>query len=61
MPASADFDPTYAPVVGCALRIDWLFTERGVHHDGVHRTPVGWVLLGVHAVVRRPGALPFAA
>lgn len=21
---------------------------RGVHHDGVHRTPVGWVLLGVH-------------
>jgi catechol 2,3-dioxygenase-like lactoylglutathione lyase family enzyme len=23
-------------------------TERGVHNDGVHRTPVGWVLLGVH-------------
>jgi catechol 2,3-dioxygenase-like lactoylglutathione lyase family enzyme len=25
-----------------------LLTERGVVHDGVHRTPVGWVLLGVH-------------
>lgn len=23
------------------------FTERGDHHDGVVRTPVGWVLLGV--------------
>jgi catechol 2,3-dioxygenase-like lactoylglutathione lyase family enzyme len=23
------------------------FTERGDHHDGVLRTPVGWVLLGV--------------
>lgn len=24
------------------------FTERGDHHDGVQRTPVGWVLLGLH-------------
>jgi hypothetical protein len=23
-------------------------TKRGIAHDGVHRTPVGWVLLGVH-------------
>ena len=24
------------------------FTERGDHHTGVERTPVGWVLLGLH-------------
>ena len=24
------------------------FTERDDAHDGVHRTPVGWVLTGVH-------------
>jgi hypothetical protein len=22
-------------------------TDRGIHHDGVVRTPVGWVLLGI--------------
>ena len=48
--AAAGFDyfaigvPGHDPIEALAAR----FTERGVRHDGVHRTPVGWVLLGVH-------------
>jgi catechol 2,3-dioxygenase-like lactoylglutathione lyase family enzyme len=47
--AAAGFDyfaigvPGYELIDALAARL----TERGVHHDGVHRTPVGWVLLGV--------------
>ena len=48
--AAAGFDyfsigvPGHDPIEALAAHL----TERGVHHDGVHRTPVGWVLLGVH-------------
>ena len=48
--AAAGFDyfsigvPGHDPIDALAARL----TERGVPHDGVHRTPVGWVLLGVH-------------
>ena len=48
--AAAGFDyfsigvPGHDPIEALAAHL----TARGVHHDGVHRTPVGWVLLGVH-------------
>ena len=48
--AAAGFDyfsigvPGHDPIEALATHL----TERGVLHDGVHRTPVGWVLLGVH-------------
>jgi catechol 2,3-dioxygenase-like lactoylglutathione lyase family enzyme len=48
--ASAGFDyfaigvPGQEAIEALAAR----FTEHGDAHDGVHRTPVGWVLLGVH-------------
>jgi catechol 2,3-dioxygenase-like lactoylglutathione lyase family enzyme len=47
--AAAGFDyfsigvPGHAPIEALAAHL----TEKGIHHDGVHRTPVGWVLLGV--------------
>jgi len=48
--AAAGFDyfsigvPGQEPIDALAAH----FTDREVPHDGVHRTPVGWVLLGVH-------------
>jgi catechol 2,3-dioxygenase-like lactoylglutathione lyase family enzyme len=48
--AAAGFDyfaigvPGHAPIEALAAR----FTERGDRHLGVQRTPVGWVLPGVH-------------
>ena len=48
--AAAGFDyfsigvPGHDPIDALAAHL----TEMGVPHDGVHRTPVGWVLLGVH-------------
>ena len=48
--AAAGFDyfaigvPGHDPIEALAAHL----AEKGVHHDGVHRTPVGWVLLGVH-------------
>lgn len=47
--AAAGFDyfsigvPGQGPIEALAAH----FTNLGVPHDGVHRTPVGWVLLGV--------------
>lgn len=48
--AAAGFDYFAIGVPGQAAIEDlaaW-FTERGDSHLGVHRTPVGWVLPGVH-------------
>ena len=48
--AAAGFDyfaigvPGHHAIEALAAR----FTALGDAHDGVHRTPVGWVLLGVH-------------
>ena len=48
--AAAGFDyfaigvPGHDPIEKLAAH----FSELGVGHAGVHRTPVGWVLLGVH-------------
>jgi len=36
--------PGHDPIEALAAHL----TARGIDHDGVHRTPVGWVLLGVH-------------
>jgi catechol 2,3-dioxygenase-like lactoylglutathione lyase family enzyme len=47
--AAAGFDyfsigvPGHGPIEALAAHL----AEAGVRHDGVHRTPVGWVLLGV--------------
>ena len=35
--------PGHDPIEALAAHL----SARGVPHDGVHRTPVGWVLLGV--------------
>ena len=48
--AAAGFDyfaigvPGHEPIEALAAHL----AEKGVDHGGVHRTPVGWVLLGVH-------------
>ena len=48
--AAAGFDyfaigvPGHEPIEALAAHL----TSEGIDHDGVHRTPVGWVLLGVH-------------
>jgi catechol 2,3-dioxygenase-like lactoylglutathione lyase family enzyme len=36
--------PGQEPIEALAAR----FTAKGDAHEGVHRTPVGWVLLGLH-------------
>lgn len=47
--AAAGFDyfaigvPGHEPIEALARQL----TDQGVPHEGVHRTPVGWVLLGV--------------